>query len=52
MIKVMIYENEGWFDIHDQNGQLLNSGFSTESEAVLFCKKNNLQILDIFFVVV
>lgn len=50
-MKVTIYENEGWFDIHDESGQLLNGGFASEQEAVYFCKKNNLQIIDIFFLV-
>ena len=50
-MKVIIYECENWFAIHNENGQLLNSGFATEGEAVLFCKKNNLHILDIYFLV-
>lgn len=50
-MKVIIYENEGWFDIHTDKGHLLNSGFASEGEAVLFCKKNNLQVLDIYYLV-
>lgn len=50
-MRVTIFENEGWFDVHSESGHLLNSGFATEQEAVLFCKKNNLQIIDIYFLV-
>lgn len=50
-MKVIIYECEGWFAIHTESGQLLNSGFATEGEAVLFCKQNNLHLIDVFFMV-
>lgn len=52
IMKVIIYEYDNWFAIHTESGQLLNSGFATEGEAVLFCKKNNLHIVDVFFEVV
>jgi hypothetical protein len=51
MKKVTIYENEGTFDIHDENGKLIKGGFSNQGEAVFFCKKNSLFIIDVFFVV-
>ena len=51
MMKVTIYENEGIFDIHNEGGKLIKSGFTSESEAVYYCKKNNFAITDIYFAV-
>ena len=50
-MKAIIYENEGKFDVHNENGNLIKSGFNSEQEAVYFCKQNNLLLVDMFLVI-
>ena len=51
MKKAIIYEFDGGFDIHDEAGHMVKQGFNSHGEAVLWAKKKNLEILDIFLVV-
>jgi hypothetical protein len=50
MKKVTIYEFDNVFDIYDESGTFIIGGFKTEGEAVIWCKKSNLEIVDLFFV--
>ena len=51
MKKVTIYENEGMFDIHNEEGNLVKAGFSNYGEAVYYCKKHSYFIVDVFYMV-
>lgn len=50
-MRVTIYENEGIFDIHNEEGNLIKGGFTSEGEAVFYCKKNNYEVIDVYFMV-
>lgn len=48
-MNVHIYEFDNEFSVYDEKGNQVKLGFKTEAEAVYFCKKNNLNLIDIFF---
>lgn len=50
-MSVKIYEFNNFFDVYDVNGKPIKIGFTTEAEAVYFCKKNNYNLIDVFFAV-
>lgn len=50
-MNVLIYEFDNLFSVYDTEGRLIRKDFTNKGEAVIFCKKNNLNILDIWFAV-
>jgi len=51
MNKVTIYELDGSFDIYDEAGHMIEEGFASHDEAVLWANENNFEIVDVFFAV-
>ena len=47
-MKVTIYESNGKFEVYAEGNKYLKT-FGSEGEAVLFCKQNNLTLIDVFF---
>jgi hypothetical protein len=47
-MKVTIYESNGKFDVYAEGNKFIRR-FGSEGEAVLFCKQNNLHLIDVFF---
>jgi hypothetical protein len=49
MKKVIVYEFNNSFDVYDNKGNYVKGNFNSQAEAIIWCKKNNLYLVDVFF---